>query len=95
MALTLEIIDHIAALSRLALTDEEKARFVVQLSAVLEYFRKLQELDTAGVPPTSGVLPGLIQLRPDEPRPGITLEELSRTASEMESGQFKVPPVLP
>ena len=57
MSLTLEEVEHIAGLARLELTDEEKARYREQLSAILDHVAKLQQLDTSDVPPTSGVSP--------------------------------------
>jgi aspartyl-tRNA(Asn)/glutamyl-tRNA(Gln) amidotransferase subunit C len=94
MTLTLEEVEHIAELARLKLTEEEKARYKDQLSAILDYAAKLQALDTTGIPPTSSVLPQHSVLRPDEPRPGLTLEELLRNAPRVEAAQFRVPPVL-
>jgi aspartyl-tRNA(Asn)/glutamyl-tRNA(Gln) amidotransferase subunit C len=94
MPLTLKEVEHIANLARLELTDEEKARFREQLSAILDYFAQLRELDTSGIPPTSSVLPPRSALRDDEPRPGLSLEELLRNAPDTEAGQFRVPPVL-
>ena len=94
MPLTLKEVEHIALLARLELTDEEKALYREQLSAILDYFAQLRELDTAGIPPTSSVLPPRSVLREDEPRPGLSLDELLRNAPDTESGQFRVPPVL-
>lgn len=94
MPLTLKEVEHIANLARLELTDEEKARFREQLSAILDYFAQLRELDTSGIQPTSSVLPPRSALRDDEPRPGLSLEELLRNAPDTEAGQFRVPPVL-
>jgi aspartyl-tRNA(Asn)/glutamyl-tRNA(Gln) amidotransferase subunit C len=94
MPLTLKEVEHIANLARLELTDEEKRRYCQQLSAILDYFAQLRELDTAGIPPTSSVLPPRSALREDEPLPGLSLEELLRNASDTEAGQFRVPPVL-
>ncbi len=94
MPLTLKEVEHIANLARLELTDEEKAHYREQLSAILDYFSQLRELDTADIPPTSSVLPQRSVLREDEPRPGLTLEELLRNAPDAEAGQFRVPPVL-
>ena len=50
MTLTLEEVEHIASLARLNLTEEEKARYREQLSAILDYAARLQRLDTAGNP---------------------------------------------
>jgi aspartyl-tRNA(Asn)/glutamyl-tRNA(Gln) amidotransferase subunit C len=94
MPLTLEQVEHIANLARLELSDEEKERYRQQLSAILDYFAQLSELDTAEIAPTSSVLPARSALRPDEPRPGLSLEELLRNAPQTEGGQFRVPPVL-
>jgi aspartyl-tRNA(Asn)/glutamyl-tRNA(Gln) amidotransferase subunit C len=94
MSLTLEEVEHIAELARLELTEAEKARYREQLSAVLDYIARLQELDTENIPPTSSVLPARTPLRPDVPRPGLPLEELMKNAADTEQEQFRVPPVL-
>ncbi len=94
MSLTIAEVEHIAQLARLELSAEEKERYCQQLSAILEYARRLQELDTAGIPPTASVLPPRSVLRPDETTPGLTLEDLLRNAPQVENEQFRVPPVM-
>lgn len=94
MTLLLEEIEHIAALARLRLTDDEKARYRVQLSAVLDYMDKLRQVDTAHIEPTATVLPLRTVLRPDEVQPSLTLAELLANAPAAEAGLFRVPPVL-
>lgn len=94
MTLTLEEIEHIAALARLRLTDEEKARYREQLSAVLDYMTKLRQVDTSAIEPTATVLPLRTVLRPDAVRPSLTLAELLANAPAAEADMFRVPPVL-
>ena len=94
MILTLKEVEHIALLARLALTDEEKARYQVQLSAILDYVGALQQLDTSQVAPTSSVLPPRSMLRMDEPLPGLATEDALGNAPDRKDGQFRVPPVL-
>lgn len=94
MSLTLEEVEHIAHLARLNLTEEEKARYRIQLSAILDYARRLQELDTTGIPPTASVLPSRSVLREDTPRPPLATEDLMSNAPDSEANQFRVPPVL-
>lgn len=94
MSLTLAEVEHIAELARLALSDQEKARFCEQLSDILEYAARLQALDTTGIPPTASVLPERSVLRADEAHPGLPVQELLRNAPKIEAGQFCVPPVL-
>ena len=94
MILSLEEVEYIAQLARLELTIEEKERYRQQLSAILEYASRLQDLDTRAIPPTSSVLPPHASLRPDDPRPGLTLEEALRNAPDTSRRQFRVPLVL-
>ena len=46
-------VGHIAALARIALTEEETDAFARQLSHILEHFEALQRLDTSGVAPAA------------------------------------------
>ena len=94
MSLTLEQVEHIAALARLELTAEEKAMFQEQLSSILEFADQLQELDTESIPPTASVLPLHSVFRPDEVTPSLPSDELFRNAPDIEAGSFRVPPVL-
>ena len=94
MILTREEVEHIASLARLELSEAEKERYREQLSAILEYAARLQSVDTSMIPPTSGVQPERAELRPDEPRPGLDLDDLLRNAPDHEDRQFRVPPIL-
>jgi aspartyl-tRNA(Asn)/glutamyl-tRNA(Gln) amidotransferase subunit C len=94
MRLSLKEVEHIAHLARLRLTKEEKTRYRQQLSAILDYFAQLQEVDTSDIPPTSNVLPARSVLREDIPSPGLKPEELLKNAPDVRENQFRVPPVL-
>lgn len=94
MPLSLEDVEHIARLARLELTDEQKARYRGQLEAILDHVAKLQELDTIDVTPTASGLVGQMPLRADEPRPGLSKDELLKNAPKQEGGQFKIPSVF-
>ncbi|HWQ45405.1 MAG TPA: Asp-tRNA(Asn)/Glu-tRNA(Gln) amidotransferase subunit GatC [Longilinea sp.] len=94
MSLTLEEVEHIATLARLELSLEEKERYRQQLSAILDYARRLQELDTEGIPPTASVLPPRSVLREDVARPGLSPSEVIKNAPRAEDDQFRVPPVF-
>lgn len=94
MSITIKDVEHVALLSRLALSDEEKEMFAGQLSAILKYAEKLNELDTDGVEPTSHVLPLANVMREDEVRPSWPIEKVLANAPDDEDGHFKVPAVL-
>jgi aspartyl-tRNA(Asn)/glutamyl-tRNA(Gln) amidotransferase subunit C len=94
MKLTLAEVEHIAELARLKLTDAEKQRYAEQLSDILDYAARLDELDTDDIPPTASVLDMQLRLRKDADRPGLPPEEVLKNAAETRDDQFKVPPVL-
>ncbi len=94
MSLSLEEVEHIARLARLDLAPAEKELYRTQLSAILEYAARLQAVDTAGIPPTSSVLPPRSALRTDEARPGLERETLLSNAPEAEQEQFRIPAVF-
>ncbi len=93
MSLTKEEVEHIAALARLELSEEEKARYAGQLSEILDYAARLLALDTNHIPPTSTVRAKRAALRPDVPAQGLSTEEVLRNAPRAEQKQFRVPPV--
>jgi aspartyl-tRNA(Asn)/glutamyl-tRNA(Gln) amidotransferase subunit C len=94
MPLTIDEVTHIADLARLSLPDEEIALYREQLSAILDYASRLQQVDTGDIPPTSSVLPLRSMLREDIPVPGLGIDAALQNAAETENRQFKVPPVL-
>ena len=94
MKLSREEVEHIADLARLALSDEEVARYQEQLSAILEHFEHLQELETKDIPPTATVLPLRSVMRADEARSPLERERVLENAPEAKDGCFKVPAVL-
>ena len=94
MELSLDQVEHIAQLARLTLSDEEKALYQEQLSAILEYFEKLEGLDTEAISPTATVLPLRSVMREDEPKPSAPREDILANAPAAEDGCFEVPAVL-
>jgi len=94
MALTREEVLHIAHLARVALSDEDVAKFQEQLSEILEHFETLKALDTEGVEPTSHPLPLESVMRSDEVRPSLPREDVLANAPLAEDGLFRVRAVL-
>ncbi|HEC63254.1 MAG TPA: Asp-tRNA(Asn)/Glu-tRNA(Gln) amidotransferase subunit GatC [Candidatus Acetothermia bacterium] len=81
-------------LAGLKLSPEERERLKTDLTRILDYFQKLGELDTEGVPPFDP-LPGRVNAwREDEPEPSLSPEEALRNAPQTEREHFKVPRVF-
>ncbi len=55
VSLTPTQVRHIAKLARLTIRDDEVEKFAKELSAILDYIEKLQEVNTKGVEPLSQI----------------------------------------
>ena len=82
-------IVHVADLARIALTEDEIARFTGQLSVVLDAVERLGTVDTSEIPPTASTLPLLNVQRDDVIRPGLTTDEaLANAPKGGRDGEF-------
>ncbi|OGH29923.1 MAG: asparaginyl/glutamyl-tRNA amidotransferase subunit C [Candidatus Levybacteria bacterium RIFCSPHIGHO2_12_FULL_37_9] len=87
-------VGHIAKLANLEIKESEKEKFQKQLSSVLQYVDKLQEVDTKDVEATSQVT-GLENVtREDETKPSLTQEEALSNSKSTHNGFFKVKAIL-
>lgn len=91
-----EDVEHIASLARLLLTPEETKKFSVQLTSILEYMTKLNEVNTDAVEPTRQVTELVNRFRDDAvyPQDTETRDALLRGAPKREADGFQVPTVL-
>ncbi len=87
-------VRHVAHLARLKISDEEVARFAVQLSAILKYMDQLNEVETDDVPPTAHALELANVLRDDSIRTPCSAAEAIRNAPQSQDTFFRVPKVL-
>jgi aspartyl-tRNA(Asn)/glutamyl-tRNA(Gln) amidotransferase subunit C len=94
MSLSREDVRHVAQLARLDFSDEEEARMAEEMSQILDYAEKLDELDTSGVPPMSHVLDVTNVFRDDEVEERIDQEQALEPAPETDDGFFQVPQVI-
>lgn len=92
---TKETIDQIAKLALLDLKDEEKEKLAKELSEIITYFKKLNDLDTDNIKPMTHPIDGLQNVfREDIPRKGLTKEEATKNAQHKKDGYFKAPRIL-
>ena len=87
-------VEHVAALARLGLTEEEVESLLADLEEILDYAAQISALDLSDVPPTSHPLPLVNVLRPDRARPGLDRDEVLAQAPEVEDVRFRVPRIL-
>lgn len=94
MKISKDIVKHIALLSRLELKDEEIEVYQQQLSSIIEYVEKLNEVDTKDVEPTSHVLSLNNIFREDSVKESISREEVLRNAPDPTDKFFRVPKII-
>lgn len=87
------MIEKVAYLARLKLTEEEKERLEVQLQSILRFVEQLQELDTAEVEPFTYEFEET-PMREDEPVRDFDPQLVLNTAPDAEKGFFVVPRVV-
>ncbi|OYT47322.1 Asp-tRNA(Asn)/Glu-tRNA(Gln) amidotransferase GatCAB subunit C [Candidatus Bathyarchaeota archaeon ex4484_231] len=89
-----EEVEHVAWLAHIKLTEEEKNLFTEQFSRILDYFKKIDEADTDGVPPTYHVLDLVNIFREDKSGKSLPKKEVLKNAPRQEDGFFKSPRIV-
>jgi len=96
MALSLEQIEHLEELARIKLAPKERKLYAKQLSSVLDYVNKLQEVDVEAALPTGHASESKNIVRDDEvvDCPAGEVERILENAPDMKDSLFKVKPVF-
>jgi len=90
-----DTINKVCKLALLELTEEEKEKFSKQLGNIVSYFKKLDDLDTTDVEPTTHPIEGLKNVfREDIPWKSLSNEEALKNAQHKKDGYFKAPRIL-
>lgn len=87
-------VARVAALARIALTNEEIERFAGELDVIANAVAKVSEVATPDVPATSHPIPLENVLREDVVGPTLDRDELLAAAPAADAGQFRVPQIL-
>jgi aspartyl-tRNA(Asn)/glutamyl-tRNA(Gln) amidotransferase subunit C len=88
------LVRKVAKLSRLELTEAEIEEFTGQLSAILDYMEKMNELDTADIQPLAHCLPISNRFREDCIKESLGTEKTLANAPQRDGEFFKVPKIL-
>lgn len=94
MTLTRTDVEHVAALARLRLSDEELERLREQLSSILDHIAVLDRLDTTAISPTAQVNVLQNVLREDDVRPSLDQAAVLRNAPSERGGFLEVRSVM-
>lgn len=91
MTITDETIDYVGILAKLELSEEEKQQAKKDMSEMLDYISKLNELDTEHVEAMSHAFPYNNVFREDVVTNQNDRENLLKNAPEQKDGCYKVP----
>ncbi len=94
MSLSLKDVEHVAALARLGLTDEEMETLRDQLSSILGHIEVLNQLDTEAISPTAQVIEVDNVMRDDSVAPSLDQSVVTDLAPRHYKGFIAVPAVL-
>ena len=92
--ITKKEVEYVAKLAKLEFSEGEKEEFTSQLNSILDYFKKLNELDTERIEPTAYVISIPNLLNEDEVEPSLPRDEVLSNAKYIKKGYFKVPKIM-
>lgn len=94
MSITKKEVEHIANLAKLNLKESEIEEFTGELSQILEYIDKLNELNTDNVEPLSHPVSKSNVFRGDTVKKSVDRKEALKNAPKSDDEFFQVPKVI-
>ncbi len=92
--LSMQDVEKIADLARLELSETEKEMYLGQLTAVLEYADRLNELNLDGIEPTAHAITQQNIMRDDVIEPSLPTAAALQNSARYTDGQFVIQSVL-
>ena len=89
-----ETVDKLANLAKLEFSAEDKESIKQDLSSIITWIDKLNELDTSNVEPLIYMSKEIDVLRKDEVNNSVSHEDALLNAPKKDSDYFRVPKVL-
>lgn len=84
-------VEHIAELSRLNFSEEQKFKMQKDLTEIVDYFFAIKSLDTNGI---DAINKPISEPRPDEIKQGLTKTQVVQNAPSHNANSFIVPRVV-
>lgn len=94
MSLSLQDIQRIARLARLAINGDEAAAMQLQLNNIFGLIEQMQAVNTAGIEPMSHARDVQLRLREDTPVEPDQREKFQAIAPAVADGLYLVPKVI-
>ncbi|NMC56888.1 MAG: Asp-tRNA(Asn)/Glu-tRNA(Gln) amidotransferase subunit GatC [Eubacteriaceae bacterium] len=94
MQISLSDVEYLAELSRLEFSDEEAAKMQKDLSSIIDYVNKLNDIKTEDIAAKEHILNLSNVLRQDIVMQSLSNEEALKNAYDSEENYFKVPQLM-
>jgi aspartyl-tRNA(Asn)/glutamyl-tRNA(Gln) amidotransferase subunit C len=89
-----ETLNKIAHLARLEINEKDSDQMMSDLSSMLNFVEKLNEVNTDGVEPLTTMSYEINSLREDEVKPHLDHDQALVNAPKKDADYFRVPKVL-
>ncbi|MFH0714729.1 MAG: Asp-tRNA(Asn)/Glu-tRNA(Gln) amidotransferase subunit GatC [Candidatus Diapherotrites archaeon] len=89
-----ELLEKVAKLARLNLSEREKKEFLPQFGEILKSFSKLDEVDVEGISPAFQPLPVQNVFREDKAENCLSVEEALSNTKNKKDSYFKGPKAI-
>ncbi len=86
-----DVVSHIANLAKIKISKDEIESFQKELNKILDYFKKIDEVDTKDVKPTWNPIGQRNVLREDKKSKSLDQKTATKNAPEAEKGYIKAP----
>ena len=89
-----QTLNKIAHLARLEFDEKDSEKLLQEMSNIISFVDKLNEVDTEGVEPLTTMSHEINALREDEVKPHLSHERALKNAPKKDDDYFRVPKVL-
>lgn len=94
MTIDKETVEKVAHLARLDLAEDEKQEMIQDMSKILDFMAKLNEINTSGIEPLVYMTNEINVLREDVVKQEVTHEEALQNAPKHDENYFLVAKVI-
>ena len=94
MSIDKNTVKHISKLARISLDDEKIDSLSKDLSSIIKFIEKLNELKTDETKPLTSIISSSLKLRKDEIKDGKIRDQILKNSPEKNDEFFVVPKVI-
>ena len=94
MKIDRELLDKIAHLSRLEFDEKDADKMMQDMTNIVNWVEKLNEVDTTGVEPLTTMSHEINALREDEVKDHLPHDQALKNAPQKDATYFRVPKVI-